>query len=157
MADPILNLSLVISRESPLADLELNDHTTYSVIIPPRSGVTHDNVVAESEHQDGELLLSSRKIAATIPITIRVDGADWPAHSVAMQALVAAFEQRDYTLTEVKEGVQTVWTKCQPADVAPREAVDPAYTPSAYTTKRGRSEYVITLRCHPRPTITEVP
>lgn len=140
-------LSVSVSRPTGGA-LDINSGP-YKITSPIRPGLTWRRNAVTGRWVPGERLLDAVPDTAILSFTVRVDGDDWAEQSAAALEMFQALAQFEYTVTVTQETVATVWTGCQMADIVPRETADTSYRPAAYNVKRGRAEYVVTIRCNP--------
>lgn len=102
--------SLRVSLPGDPAFLELNDGANIRIVewAPPLP-MAFSESFAESEHQAGRKLLTSVPTEVTLPLAVRVYGTTWANQQAWVTSLVGALTQRQFTLTEVLEGVTRVW------------------------------------------------
>jgi hypothetical protein len=152
MSAPIIDCSLKVSRPTGGA-LELNDHDNFELARPLiRPGVTYARRAVTGDNQPGEILIGAVRAVATLAFRIRIKAGTWSAAGTLADTLFSALGQFSYTITETTEGVTTIYSRCQPADVVPREVADPSFaeTNTGPRVVLGWAEYDVTIRCHPR-------
>lgn len=115
-----LVVSYTVSRAAPLptTPLQLEAPGTYRVVQAGPGAVAWRRETVTSPFTHGELLIGAVKEQAVAPLSVRVYGASAAALEANTAALLAAFEQFNYTITCTIDGVQHSWV-CDPADYAP--------------------------------------
>jgi len=150
LPEPLIALSVEIS--TPTDPVDINDRENFVVVKRTIPGVAHRRSTVSGDFEPGEALISAVPDTAILNYVVRVLGTDMATHATLAQQLFSALAQFEYTITETIDEAETVWERCQPADIIPREQRDDGYasTAPAARLQSGVSEYAITVRCDPQ-------
>ena len=111
----LVTAASVTRTELALADLDLNDKTTYGVMAAGPGAKSWRRQTAESPFMHGRALVGAVLDTEVAPLRIRVKGSTDSVLNTNLNALLRAFEQFTYDLTLTIEGVTYTW-RCEPAD-----------------------------------------
>lgn len=102
--------------ETPLADLDINDHVDFIVARGFRAGqVTWRHNQVTSPYVHGHFTVNSAKEPSPVSLTVFALGEDMADLESNISTLLTAFNQAEYTLSTTIEGRTFEWT-CERAD-----------------------------------------
>ncbi|WP_061960654.1 hypothetical protein [Demequina flava] len=155
MTDPQITLALTTTLPAPDGAVDFNDHTRFELLTRPNPGQRWRRESGTGRYVPGEALIVAVQDTAVLRFSVRVLGGTWADHTLNTQLMERALSRFSYSLTDVVEGVTRTWTRCQPADIVPREETDLQYAAGsrAFDISRGRDQYLITVRCDPQPVV----
>jgi hypothetical protein len=111
-----ITLTTTVTRtELSLASLDVNS-SPYKVMSIAEGGISMRRQTAESPYVDGRTLTAAVKDTGQAMLAVRVSGTSAATVRSNIQALVAAFQQFEYTLTVVMDSTTIYTWTCEPAD-----------------------------------------